>query len=194
MEIRTGLSRRGFVGGMAATLGAFTFKPGRDLWAEAVSQGINPYQQQDPEARYDVMAKLANNENPYGPPTSVLKAMNHAMKYANRYGNPDGGIGQAIVDHHGVKRENLIMSSGSGELLTVITAAFLEGGKKVVGAEPTTIRSTRTPARSSRMRSRCRCSRIIVRTFRRSSKRPIATKRMSAWSTLSHPTTRLVLS
>jgi histidinol-phosphate aminotransferase len=137
MEIRTGLSRRGFVGGVAATLGALTFKPGRDLWAEAVSQGINPYQQQDPEARYDAMAKLANNENPYGPPTSVLKAMDHAMKYANRYGYPDGGIMQAIADHHGVKRENIIMSSGSGELLTVVTAAFLEGGKKVVGAEPT---------------------------------------------------------
>ena len=137
MEIRTGLSRRGFVGGVAATLGALTLKPGRDLWAEAVSHGINPYQQQDAEASYDAMAKLANNENPYGPPPSVLKAMNHAMKYANRYGYPDGGITQAIADHHGVKRENIIMSSGSGELLTVITAAFLEGGKKVVGAEPT---------------------------------------------------------
>src|SRR5687768_4469790 len=91
MENRTGVSRRGFVGGMAATLGALSLTP-RDAWAEAVSKGINPYQQQDPEAAYDAMAKLANNENPYGPPTSVLKAMNHAMKYANRYGYPDGGI------------------------------------------------------------------------------------------------------
>ena len=28
----------------------------------------------------------------------------------------DRGIMQAIADHHGVKRENIIMSSGSGEL------------------------------------------------------------------------------
>ena len=53
--------------------------------------------------QYDRMAKLANNENNFGPPESVMKAMNNAWKYANRYGYPDGNIVQAIADHHGVK-------------------------------------------------------------------------------------------
>jgi histidinol-phosphate aminotransferase len=83
------------------------------------------------------MAKLAQNENPYGPPESVMKAMNGAWKYANRYGYPDGGITQAIADHHGVKTENVILGAGSGEILEVVGLTFLQGGKKVVGVEPT---------------------------------------------------------
>jgi histidinol-phosphate aminotransferase len=83
------------------------------------------------------MAKLAQNENPYGPPESVMKAMNGAWKYANRYGYPDGGITQAIADHHGVKTENVLLGAGSGEILEVTGLTFLQGGKKVVGVEPT---------------------------------------------------------
>jgi histidinol-phosphate aminotransferase len=85
---------------------------------------------------YDTFAKLANNENPYGPPESVMKAMTQAFKYANRYGYPDGGIVQEIASHHGVKPENILLGAGSGEILDVVGTTFLEGGKKVVGVEP----------------------------------------------------------
>ena len=86
---------------------------------------------------YDAMAKLASNENPYGPPESVMKAMTDAFKYANRYGYPDGGIVEAIAAHHGVKPENVLLGAGSGEILDVCDSTFLQGGKKVVGVEPT---------------------------------------------------------
>jgi histidinol-phosphate aminotransferase len=82
------------------------------------------------------MAKLANNENPYGPPESVMKAMTQAFKYANRYGYPDGGIVAEIAKHHGVKTENVMIAAGSGEILDVVGTTFLQGGKKVVGVEP----------------------------------------------------------
>jgi histidinol-phosphate aminotransferase len=85
---------------------------------------------------YDTFAKLASNENPYGPPESVMKAMTQAFKYANRYGYPDGGIVQEIASHHGVKPENILLGAGSGEILDVVGTTFLEGGKKVVGVEP----------------------------------------------------------
>jgi histidinol-phosphate aminotransferase len=86
---------------------------------------------------YDAMAKLASNENNYGPPESVMKAMTNAFKYANRYGYPDGGIVQEIAKHHGVKPENILLAAGSGEVLDTVGTTFLQGGKKVLGVEPT---------------------------------------------------------
>ena len=44
------------------------------------------------DAEYDAYVKLASNENNWGPPESVMKAMNNAWKYTNRYGYPDGNI------------------------------------------------------------------------------------------------------
>ena len=86
---------------------------------------------------YDAYAKLAANENPYGPPESVMQAMTQAFKYANRYGYPDGNIVAEIARHHGVKPENVLLGAGSGELLDAAGTAFLAGGKKVVCADPT---------------------------------------------------------
>ena len=103
------------------------------------------------DADYDRFAKLANNENHWGPPESVMKAMNYAWKYANRYGYPDGGIVQAIAEHHGVKPENILLGAGSGEILDVVGTTFLLGGKKVVGVDPSYSRCTST-RRTSRPR------------------------------------------
>ena len=51
------------------------------------------------DAEYDKMIKLASNENNWGPPESVMKAMNGAFKYANRYGYPDGNVVEEIAAH-----------------------------------------------------------------------------------------------
>jgi histidinol-phosphate aminotransferase len=86
---------------------------------------------------YDSMAKLANNENPWGPSQNVIKSMTDAFKYSNRYGFPDPGVVQAIAEHHGVQPGNILLGAGSSETLTVMGQTFLEPGKKVVGAMPT---------------------------------------------------------
>ena len=86
---------------------------------------------------YDSLIKLCFNENSFGPPDSVIKAMTGAFKYANRYGYPDGGIVQAIADHHGVAAENILIGAGSTELLDVMAEAFVTDGKEVIGVEPT---------------------------------------------------------
>jgi histidinol-phosphate aminotransferase len=83
------------------------------------------------------MAKLSSNENNFGIPDSVMKAMNGAWKYANRYGYPDGDIVGAIAAHHGVKPENVLLGAGSGEILDVTGTTFLLGNKKVIGCDPT---------------------------------------------------------
>jgi len=138
MNVKDALSRRGFVGGVATAVGYLTFKPDLALLAQGITQQGRPLTARlsPGEDEYDSLAKLSFNENPYGPPDSVLKAMLHAAKYANRYGYPDGGIVEEIAKHHGVKPENVMIAAGSGEILDVVGSAFASNGKKVVGVEP----------------------------------------------------------
>lgn len=129
------LSRRGFVGGVASALGAIGIAPTAEAWARGNGRFRNGFEI-GPEDDYDAMAKLANNENPYGPPESVLKAMTKAMKYSNRYGYPDSGLTDELVKHHGVKAENILLAAGSGEILDVCCNTFLQDGRMLVGADP----------------------------------------------------------
>src|SRR5262245_48189613 len=133
MDVRLPLSRRRFFGGAAAFMAALGLRPSA---AELFAQG-QTLQFSGSDAEYDAFAKLASNENNFGPPESVMKAMNGAWKYANRYGYPDGNVVQVIAAHHGVKPENILLTPGSGEVLSVTGTTFLQGGKKVVGADPT---------------------------------------------------------
>jgi histidinol-phosphate aminotransferase len=135
MKTDAALSRRAFLGGTAAAVGYLTIKPG-DAYA-SVAESLKLVQQQQGNGdEYDSLAKLSFNENPWGPPDSVLKAMTKAFKYANRYGYPDGGIVQAIASHHGVKTNNIMLGAGSGEILDVCCTGLLRGGKKIVGSTP----------------------------------------------------------
>ena len=132
-----GVSRRGFVGGLAGALGAIGLAPDGSVLAETL---LRPHAAKLPflhgQEDYDSFAKLANNENPYGPSEPVMRAMNGAWKYANRYGYPDGGIVDAIAEHHGVQPENVLLGAGSGEILEVVGLTYLDAGRKVIGVEP----------------------------------------------------------
>src|SRR3989442_5710437 len=86
---------------------------------------------------YGTMAHPSSNENCWGRPDSVMKAMSSAWTYANRYGYPDGNLVSEIAKHRGVKPGNILLGAGSGEILDVVGTTFLLGGKKVLGVEPT---------------------------------------------------------
>ncbi|MGH9854115.1 MAG: pyridoxal phosphate-dependent aminotransferase, partial [Blastocatellia bacterium] len=129
-------TRRRFLGGMATALSSVGFIPSLDLFAQARQGRENAEVVDDPKI-YDSMAKLANNENCWGPSDTVTKAMTDALKYANRYGYPDGGIVEAIAAHHGVKPENVMVGAGSREILKAVNDSFLTHNKKVVGVDPT---------------------------------------------------------
>jgi histidinol-phosphate aminotransferase len=131
MDVRHPLSRRRFFGGVAAAMGVLGLRPSSSLLAQGQTA-----QFRGSDAEYDSYAKLASNENNWGPPESVMKAMNNSWKYANRYGYPDGNVVQAIADHHGVKPENILLTAGSGEVLQVVGTAFLQDGKRVLGVDP----------------------------------------------------------
>ncbi len=135
MDVRSPFSRRRFVGGVAAAttsaIAALSLTPGAELLAQGQTAQFT-----GGDAEYDAFVKLASNENNWGPPDSVMKAMNAAWKYANRYGYPDGNVIQVIADHHGVRRDNIRLAAGSGEVLNVMATTYLKPGLKVIGSDP----------------------------------------------------------
>ena len=130
------VSRRGFVGGVAAALGYLKVGSEVDLFAQAQGAGAGARTRPALDD-YDAMAHLSSNENCWGPPESVLKAMNQSFKYCMRYGYPGGDVIGEVAKLHGVKQENILLTAGSGEALDVVGTTFLLNGKKVLGVEPT---------------------------------------------------------
>src|SRR5437867_2209300 len=134
------VSRRSFVGGVAAALGYLKVGPEVDLFAQTQTRpGGTPGARMGRPSMddYDSIAHLSSNENCWGPPESVLKAMNQSFKYAMRYGYPGGDVVGELAKLHGVKQENILLSAGSGEVLDVVGTTYLLNGKKVLGVEPT---------------------------------------------------------
>src|SRR5215470_13101960 len=134
----TNIARRKFVRDVVAVLGYASVAPiGASAQSRSPQAAAAAKAAPDKKIDYDKFAKLANNENPYGPSETVMKAMNDAWKYANRYAYPDGGIVDAIAEHHGVKPENIVLGCGSSEILKIVDDAFLPDHKLVVGVDPT---------------------------------------------------------
>jgi histidinol-phosphate aminotransferase len=128
-------TRRTFIGTMATAIGVAGLHPSLELLAQERQQRGEPGEEH-PDENYDEMAKLASNENCWGPSDDVVKAMKDAFKYGNRYQYPDGGIVEAIAKHHGLKKENVILGAGSGEILKIVGEAFTADHKRVVGVDP----------------------------------------------------------
>ena len=129
------VSRRGFMGHVAGAAGVLALPPDLARWASD-HRVPPPPRRLGMADEYDSFAKLHFNENPYGPPASVLKAMNDAFKYANRYGYPDSGLMAEITKLHDVPSDMVILGSGSGELLNAVDLAYIGGGKMVLGSDP----------------------------------------------------------
>ncbi len=137
---KTDIARRKFMGKLAVVLSYAGLGPLQLSAQNRARQGSGAVAgKPDPKkaADYDKLIKLANNENPYGPPEGVMKAMNDAWKYGNRYAAPDGGLIDAIAEHHQVKPENVLVGCGSSEILKIVDDAFLPDHKLVVGVDPT---------------------------------------------------------
>jgi histidinol-phosphate aminotransferase len=80
--------------------------------------------------------KLASNENPLGPSPKALLAMRAALESAHLY--PDGGgyyLRQALAAKLGLSRDQLILGSGSNEIIEFLGHAFLHRGDDVITSE-----------------------------------------------------------
>ncbi|RMH07515.1 MAG: histidinol-phosphate transaminase [Nitrospirae bacterium] len=82
--------------------------------------------------------KLASNENPLGPSPKALAALRHPLKTVHRY--PDGAAYQltrVLADRWKVEPSQVIVGSGSDEVISLLVKAFLAPGDEAVMADHT---------------------------------------------------------
>ena len=102
------------------------YEPGKPIEETARELGIDPAS----------IIKLASNENPLGPSPKAVAAMQAALGQTHLY--PDGGgyyLREALATKLGLARENIILGSGSNEVLEFLGHAFLGLDDEVITAE-----------------------------------------------------------
>lgn len=83
------------------------------------------------------IVKLDANENPYGPPPSVLRALGE-MRYAHIYPDPEShALREALARFVQVPSEFLLAGAGADELIDLIMRLFLEPGDAMINCPPT---------------------------------------------------------
>ncbi|MBI3634761.1 MAG: histidinol-phosphate transaminase [Candidatus Rokubacteria bacterium] len=114
----------------------------RRIW-RAVLDRITPYEPGPPmealaaELGITDLVRLSANENPLGPPPSVVAAIQREAARVHLY--PDGGarvLREAIARRIGVARDQIVMGNGADELLGLIAGAAFEPGDEVIVPQP----------------------------------------------------------
>jgi len=93
--------------------------------------------QDNPPGEPDRVIHLESNENPYGPSRRAGQAIRRAYSFANRYPQEAHDLAGNIARFHGVKSEQVILGSGSTEILRVAAQAFLGPDKQLLQSSPT---------------------------------------------------------
>jgi histidinol-phosphate aminotransferase len=99
------------------------YEPGKPIETVAREYGLDP----------NHVAKLASNENPFGPSPKAVAAGARAMESAQLY--PDGSchaLRQKIAKLRGVSSDSILVGNGSNELIELLGHAFLRPGLEVV--------------------------------------------------------------
>jgi histidinol-phosphate aminotransferase len=103
-----------------------SYIPGKPIEDVARELGLKP----------DQIVKLASNENPLGPSPIAFKAMQEALQRAHFY--PDGGgyhLRAGIAAKFGLDPENVMLGTGSNEIIEFLGHAFLRPDDNIVTAE-----------------------------------------------------------
>lgn len=99
------------------------YEPGKPIESVARKYGLNPGD----------VAKLASNENPFGPSPKAITAGIEAMEKAHLY--PDGAcheLREAISGIRAIRSDSILLGNGSNELIELLGHAFLRPGLEVV--------------------------------------------------------------
>lgn len=102
------------------------YEPGRPIEEVARELGLKPLG----------VIKLASNENALGPSPKAVAAMQKALATAHLY--PDGGgfyLRQALAKKLGVELDNVILGTGSNEIIEFLYHAFVAPGDEVVAGD-----------------------------------------------------------
>ncbi len=109
-----------------SVLGLTPYQPGKPIEELARELGLEA----------EKIIKLASNENPLGPSTLALAAMERGLADAARY--PDGGgfaLKRNLSDKLGVTPEQITLGNGSNDVLDLIARTFLGPGRSAVFSE-----------------------------------------------------------
>ncbi|TVP77005.1 MAG: histidinol-phosphate transaminase [Puniceicoccaceae bacterium] len=99
------------------------YEPGKPIEDVAQEFGLDPTQ----------IAKLASNENPFGPSPLAVAAAQVALRSAHVY--PDGActrLRAAIAEERGLSEQSILVGNGSNEIIELLGHAFLRPGVEVV--------------------------------------------------------------
>jgi histidinol-phosphate aminotransferase len=95
-------------------------------------QQLSPYQAGKPidelerELGISNIVKLASNENPLGPPQSVLDALTAEAADIGRYPDSNGFELKVAISHKlSVKAEQITLGNGSNDILDLLAQVFL---------------------------------------------------------------------
>ncbi|WP_313432787.1 histidinol-phosphate transaminase [Siminovitchia terrae] len=101
------------------------YLPGKPIWELQSERGLAQ------------VIKLASNENPLGPSPYALKALNHSLTDIHRYPDANTSIlRKEIASKLDVKPEQLIITNGGDELITLVSESFLEPGDEIIIPSP----------------------------------------------------------
>jgi histidinol-phosphate aminotransferase len=140
------ISRRSFVSalGGAGTLGALTWRGHEQLMAQAQAQAQAPLEGAAARradrllAARPGMIRLDSNENPYGAGDRVFRVIRNHLAASNRYPvKSEDDLKTAIAAVHGIRPTDVILGTGSGELLRAAVSAFCSRERSLVSPEPT---------------------------------------------------------
>lgn len=85
----------------------------------------------------DALIKLDANENPYGAPPAVRRALAD-LRHAHIYPDPESRhLRRALAAFHGLPAENILAGAGADELIDLILRLFLAPGDRVLNCPPT---------------------------------------------------------
>ena len=99
------------------------YEPGKPIEETARELGVNASE----------IVKLASNENPLGPSPKAIAAIHQAVNHAQLY--PDGGafyLREALAARLGLDRENIILGTGSNEIIEFLGHAFLRPTSNII--------------------------------------------------------------
>lgn len=102
------------------------YSPGKPIWEVQRELGLHK------------VVKLASNENPLGASPKAVEAIMNVLPELHRY--PDAqasGLREAIASQLQLRPEQLVVTNGADELITLISESFLEQGDEVMAPSPT---------------------------------------------------------
>ena len=121
------------MGGAGLLTTSFVVGRGREAMAYEGAEAQAPVVYDDGNIR------ISSNENARGPGKSTIAALHNAISPRNGRGYPPDNmnqLGATIADFYKVKRESVIMGTGSGPILEAAPRAFCSADKPLVTAAP----------------------------------------------------------